>query len=168
MKNSKTAKKRFNILINTEQSDYREMSASKLNVLSDAPDMDAECEKVEFYTEGELTLGSDGRFCLSYDESEITGMEGSVTSVNFNTNEPGLVTLMRTGAFRMAMVFERGARHICTYMTPYMPIEMVVVTKKLENNLTESGGELVCEYSIEANGMRCERAKMRLVAKQIL
>ena len=165
MKN-KTQKQKFNILINTEQSDYREINADRLLVLSDSADVDAECEKVEFYTEGELTISSDGKYCLSYDESEITGMEGSVTSVNFNTNEPGLVTLMRTGAFRMAMVFERGARHICTYMTPYMPIEMVVVTKRLENTLGEDGGELICEYSIEANGMRCERARMRLVAKK--
>ena len=166
MKNDKAKKVRFNILINTEQSDYREMNKDKLLVLSNDHE-EAEGERMEFYTEGELTLSADGRYCLSYDESEITGMEGSVTSVNFNTSEPSLVTLLRTGAFRMAMVFERGQRHICTYMTPYMPIEMVVVTKKLENGLTEDGGELYCEYSIEANGMRCERASMRLSAKKI-
>ena len=163
MKMKKTIKKKFNITINTEQADYREISSSFLP-LADTPE--TECEKVEFYTEGELTLHGDGSYSLSYDESELTGMEGAVTSVNFNLSEPELVTLMRTGAYRMAMVFEAGKRHICTYQTPYMPIEMAVATKKLKNTLTEEGGILEAEYSIDANGMRCEYAKIHLEARE--
>ena len=165
MKNTKKIKKRFNILINSEHSDYREISAEQFLPLANAPDKEVECEKTEFYTEGELTISADGKFCLCYDESEITGMEGSVTSVNFDTSDTGLVTLMRSGAFRMAMVFEQGKRHICTYQTPYMPIEMSVMTKKLSNNLTADGGTLIAEYSIDTNGMRCEHAKIMLEAK---
>lgn len=159
----KTIKKKFNILINTEQSDYRDISESRFPLADTEED---ERESVEFYTEGELVISADGSFSLSYDESELTGMTGAVTSVNFNLSEPGLVTLMRTGAYRMAMVFEQGKRHICTYQTPYMPIEMSVLAKKLENTLTEDGGELRVEYSIDANGMRCEYAKMILEARE--
>ena len=159
----KTIKKKFNINITTEQSDYREIATSRLP-LRDVGEV--ECEKIEFYTEGELTINERGEYSLSYDESELTGMEGAITSVNFNTREPELVTLLRTGAYRMAMVFECGVRHICTYQTPYMPIEMAVVTKKLSNTLTEDGGVLEAEYSIDANGMRCEYAKIHLEARE--
>ena len=159
----KNIKKKFNILINTEQSDYRDISSSRLP-LRDA-DTD-EGESVQFYTEGIMTIDGQGNLSLSYDESDLTGMEGAVTSVNFNLSECGLVTLMRSGAYRMAMVFERGARHICTYQTPYMPIEMAVTTRKLTNTLTEDGGTLEVEYSIDANGMRCERARIRLEARE--
>ena len=158
----KTIKKKFNILITSEQSDYREKSESKFPLA----DSDDEGESVEFYTEGDLTISADGQYTLSYDESELTGMEGAVTSVNFNLSEPSLVTLMRSGAYRMAMVFEQGVRHICTYQTPYMPIELAVTTKRLENTLTAEGGSLYAEYSIDAGGMRCERARIRLEAKE--
>lgn len=159
----KTQKKKFNILITSEQSDYRDTKQARFPLADPA---DEETENVEFYTEGELTVSSDGQYTLSYDESELTGMEGAVTSVNFNLSEPSLVTLVRAGAYRMAMVFEQGQRHICAYQTPYMPIELAVTTKKLENTLTAEGGHLYAEYSIDAGGMRCERAKIRLEARE--
>ncbi len=159
----KNQKKKFNITITSEQSDYRDGSEARFP-LADSDEGDA--ENVEFYTEGELVISPDGQYTLSYDESELTGMEGSVTSVNFDLSEPSLVTLMRTGAYRMAMVFEQGKRHICTYQTPYMPIELAVTTSVLENTLTDEGGHLYAEYSIDAGGMRCERAKIRLEARE--
>ncbi len=159
---AKTQKKKFNITIRSEQSDYKEIPKGGFAPLSD--NAECESEQVEFFTEGELLLTSDGKYSLCYDESELTGMEGAVTSVNFDTHAPALVTLLRSGAYRMAMVLEQGKRHICTYQTPYMPIEMAVTTKKLENNLSEHGGVLIAEYSIDAGGMRCERARIRLEA----
>ena len=158
----KTQKKKFNILITSEQSDYRDTREAGFP-LADGED---EGENVEFYTEGDLVISSDGQYTLSYDESELTGMAGAVTSVNFNLSDPTLVTLMRSGAYRMAMVFEQGKRHICTYQTPYMPIELAVTTRKLENTLTAEGGHLYAEYSIDAGGMRCERARIRLEARE--
>ena len=161
-------KRKFNIFIQSEQSDYSEIAAKKLIPTAEPMPMpEVESEKIEFYTEGELTLTRDGKYCLSYDESKLTGMEGSVTSVNFQLDDRGLVTLMRNGTFRMVMVFENGKRHICTYQTPYMPIELCVVTKKLENSLSEDGGTLRVEYSIETNGMRCELTKLTLRATPI-
>ena len=162
----KKIKKKFNILITSEQSDYREAKETLIELANLAEPDEGEVETCEFYTEGDLVISADGQFSLSYDESELTGMEGAVTSVNFDLSEPTLVTLMRSGAYRMAMVFEQGARHICTYQTPYMPIEMAVTTKKLENALTADGGYLYAEYSIDAGGMRCERAKIRLEARE--
>ena len=67
----KTIKKKFNILINTEQSDYRDISESRFPLADTEED---ERESVEFYTEGELVISADGSFSLSYDESELTGM----------------------------------------------------------------------------------------------
>lgn len=160
-------KTKFNIMINSEQSDYTEMATEVLAPLAQPPEeLDVQSEKVEFYTEGELTVTKDGKYCLSYDESKLTGMDGSVTSVNFDMKNPELVTLMRSGNYRMAMVFESGKRHICTYQTPYMPIELCVVTKRLENTLTKDGGSLSVDYSIETNGMKCEITRLRLTAQR--
>jgi uncharacterized beta-barrel protein YwiB (DUF1934 family) len=161
----KTIKKKFDLLITSEQSDYRDVKEVEIP-LAELADYEDKGETCEFYTEAVLTVTPDGQYSLSYDESELTGMEGAVTSVIFNLSEPTLVTLMRTGAYRMAMVFEEGKRHICTYQTPYMPIEMAVATKKLENTLSAEGGHLYAEYSIDAGGMRCERAKIRLEARE--
>ncbi len=163
----KKTKKKFNLLITSEQSDYRDPKETVIP-LAQLPDYEEPTETCEFYTEAELVISPDGQYSITYDESELTGMEGSVTSVNFDISEPTLVTLMRSGAYRMAMVFEQGKRHICTYQTPYMPIEMAVSTKKLENTLTADGGHLYAEYSIDAGGMRCERARIRLEARECL
>ena len=80
---------------------------------------------IEMFSEGELYI-TDDRVIIAYDESELTGMEGSSTQVRFERNAPELVTMMRSGNVSTILVFEEGKRHICTYQTPYMPFEICV------------------------------------------
>ncbi len=162
---SKTKKIKMNITLHTEQSEYVEAQAgSPIPLVDEEHEGDVECEQTDLFTEGELQVGADGKCILSYDESELTEAPFSLTSLHFNKNMPELVTLMRSGEFKVAMVFEPDMRHICVYETPYMPIEMCIATRKLKNTIGEDGGELCVRYSIETNGMRCECAKIKLVA----
>ena len=77
---------------------------------------------IEMNSEGILIV-DDKRVVIAYDESELTGMEGSTTEVGFDLDTPGLVTMMRHGSVSTVLVFEEGKRHICTYQTEYMPFE---------------------------------------------
>ena len=52
-------------------------------------------EKVELVTDGTLTCHGDGKYSVSYAESEMTGLEGTVTTFDV---EPHCITLTRTGA----------------------------------------------------------------------
>lgn len=115
---------------------------------------------IEMYSEGELYI-TDDRVIIAYDESELTGMEGSHTQVRFERNQPGLVTMMRSGNVNTILVFEKGKRHICTYQTPYMPFEICVYTKEVTNNLLESG-RIDLDYIVEIRGAQAERTQFTI------
>lgn len=116
-----------------------------------------EPDKIEMRTLGTLTEDAE-RVEIRYEESEATGMEGSVTRVFFETREAGLVTMMRTGAVSTALVFEKGKRHHCIYKTPFMPFEICVNTLDVQNRITEDG-VLLLDYIIEIRGAKAERTK---------
>ena len=94
---------------------------------------------------------------IEYEESEITGMQGSKTKVCFDKKEPSLVSILREGAVSTALVFEEGRRHLCVYQTPYFPIELCVNTLTLENTLSYDGGSMYAEYLVEMNGVLAEK-----------
>lgn len=103
-----------------------------------------------------------GKLEIEYEESELTGMEGSTTRLFFDTREPGLVSLLREGSVSSAFVFEAGRRHICTYNTPYFPIELCVDTVDMQNSLTYQGGSFHASYVVEMNGVLAERADVNI------
>lgn len=113
---------------------------------------------IEIYTEGRLRTTAE-RFSLTYEETEITGMEGAKTVVSFLKGQPELVTMSRTGEVNTALVFEPKKRHICCYKTPYMPFELCVRTLSMDNRL-ETDGEFSIDYIIEIRGATAEHNKL--------
>ena len=61
---------------------------------------------MEIRAQGTLERDEDGRISLSYDETELTGMEGSTTTVTFAEDDPGTVTMLRFGSVTTTLVFE--------------------------------------------------------------
>ena len=119
-----------------------------------------EPEVIEINTLG--TMKEDGgRVEISYEETQATGMDGSSTAVSYLSDEPGVVSMIREGAVSTALVFEAGKRHHCLYHTPFMPFEICVYTKKVENRLMEEG-YLELDYMIEIRGARAERTQFRM------
>lgn len=115
---------------------------------------------VEMFSEGELYITED-RVIIAYDESELTGMEGSHTQVRFERAQPGLVTMMRHGTVNTILVFEKGKRHICTYQTEYMPFEICVNTKEVRNTLLFDG-KIELDYIVEIRGAQAERTQFTI------
>lgn len=106
----------------------------------------------------ECTVADKGsKIEIEYEESEITGMEGSKTKVCFDKDNPSLVSILREGAVSTALVFEEGRRHLCVYQTPYFPIELCVSTLSLQNTLNYDGGSMKAEYLVEMNGVLAEK-----------
>ena len=115
-------------------------------------------EDAEIMMEGRLVQTST-RVELSYEEGELTGMEGSVTKLAFRPEDPSLITMMRSGAVSTALVFEPHRWHVCVYNTPFSSFEVCVHTLEARNELLEKG-ELYLDYLIEIHGARTERCKM--------
>ena len=103
-------------------------------------------EVVELVTEGRLMDCGDAGYTLSYQVSEITGLEGTLTTFQV---EPDCITLMRMGEFNSQMVFQPGRRHFSMYNTPYGALSIGINTKKMRADLDESGGQIEINYAIE-------------------
>ena len=101
-------------------------------------------DETELMTEGTMALTEDG-MVLSYEESELTGMEGTTTT--FEVKGPR-VTLTRSGAVNSQMVFEEGRQHTSLYETPFGELSVDIQTSELKHNLSERGGLMEIKYSI--------------------
>ncbi|MBR3845463.1 MAG: DUF1934 domain-containing protein [Clostridia bacterium] len=128
--------------------------------LEDEPEEEEEQGPIEMFSEGELYV-TEERVIIAYDESELTGMEGSHTQVRFERSQPGLVTMMRHGTVNTILVFEKGKRHICTYQTEYMPFEICVLTKEVRNTLL-TNGRIELDYIVEIRGAQAERTQFTI------
>ena len=117
-------------------------------------------EEAEMMMEGRLVVTS-RRAELTYHESELTGMEGAITKIGFDTDHPELISMLRGGSVSTAMIFEPHQRHICLYNTPFSSFEVCIHTLEVKNRLLEDG-EIYLDYLIEIHGARTERCRMTL------
>ena len=106
---------------------------------------DGQNESIELVTEGRLAQGDQG-YTLSYQESELTGLEGTQTTFQI---EDGRVTLLREGEFNSQMVFEQGRRHLSMYNTPYGALAVGINTRKMKVELAGLEGRIEITYAIE-------------------
>ena len=121
-----------------------------------------EPETIEISSIGRLTL-NDGRVEIAYDETEITGLDGSTTAISFLLDQAGVVSMIREGAVSTVLVFESKKRHHCIYNTPFMPFEICVHTLKVDNRLLDENEKyLDLDYIIEIRGAQAERTKFRM------
>ena len=75
---------------------------------------------------------------LSYVESEMTGLEGVVTS--FQIEDRKTVTLRRSGKVNAEMVFDRRQAHESLYDVGFGAMMISVVTEDMTVLLNEHGG----------------------------
>lgn len=119
-------------------------------------------DTMELMTEGKLAV-QDGALRLSYEESELTGMEGTTTVFQV---EPEKVTLLRLGSVQSEMVFEEGRRHMSLYSTPYGNMEIGVRARRLNSTLELTGGRLEIDYDIEINHMLAGQSLFRIDVRE--
>lgn len=119
-------------------------------------------DTMELVTQGWLKQ-DEGGYTLSYQESEVTGLEGTLTTFQI---EPERVTLMRMGEFNSQMVFEEGRRHLSMYDTPYGAMAVGVNTRHLLAELDENGGAIEIDYAIEIDHAIAGRNIFQIQVKQ--
>ena len=118
-------------------------------------------DETELMTEGTMALTEDG-MVLSYEETELTGMEGTTTT--FEVKGPQVI-LTRTGTVNSQMVFEEGRQHTSLYETPFGELTVDIQTSTLKHNLTQRGGVMEIKYSIAVEhtvtGRNCFKIRVR-------
>ena len=117
---------------------------------------------IELVTEGRLTRDGES-YTLSYQESELTGLDGTLTTIQVDGEQ---VTLLRVGEFNSQLVFQEGRRHLSVYNTPYGAMSVGVHTRHLLAELSDQGGDIEVDYSIEVDHALAGRNIFRISVKE--
>lgn len=100
---------------------------------------------IELVTEGKYYKKGMNYF-VTYKETEITGMEGTTTTLKIEDNK---VTLMRFGENNSQLIFEKGQKHVCYYETPYGAFTVGVLSNQVDIDVDDFGGEIAVGYELE-------------------
>lgn len=119
-------------------------------------------DRIELVTQGSLRRVK-GILTLCYAESELTGLEGTTTTIQV---EPERVTMLRTGQVNTQMVFQEGRRHLAMYNTPYGAMAVGVSTRHLYAEMGDEGGDIEIDYNIEIDHAVAGRNVFQINVKQ--
>ncbi len=120
-------------------------------------------DKLEFVTEGDLYKESD-RAYVTYAESEVSGMEGTTTTVCVDGQK---VSLIRLGTINSIMEFEAGKKNVTWYSTPYGDVTMGIITKDVFVNYNdqEEPTKVMIDYNIEIEGKTNSENRLNIKIK---
>ena len=107
---------------------------------------------------------NDGIGVLSYQESELTGLEGTRTSVMVMPNQ---VVVDRDGMLTGRMVFREGAKDSYPYNTPYGQMMLGIDTRRIRHNFNENGGDVEIDYITDLAHTFVSRNKFRISVKEM-
>ncbi|MCQ2558777.1 MAG: DUF1934 domain-containing protein [Oscillospiraceae bacterium] len=107
----------------------------------DAPEQ----ETFDFITDGLFSYSPQEIF-LSYLETDVTGIPGTVTTIRIRPDE---VELSREGAITSTMEFKKGGKDNILYNTPYGTATMGLRTRSITQSFDENGGSLEVDYVLD-------------------
>lgn len=105
---------------------------------------------IDFTSIGKVDINKDSIY-IEYDESEMSGMEGSVSTIVISGDT---VTLNRMGAFMSTMAFVQGQEMPADINTPYGLMQLNVFTDKMIIDVTENHIDLKLNYAFSMGGER--------------
>lgn len=122
----------------------KDVNITLISTQSDGKDK----QSTELFTKGKLFIKESG-IVISYEESEATGFEGSVTTLEIYSENK--VVMERKGAASSQLIIEKGKKHFCRYGTPYGDFTIGVNASEIKSNLDENGGKLRFCYVLDIN-----------------
>jgi hypothetical protein len=119
----------------------------------------------DFNAPGHITLTKDGMYEIKYDESEITGVEGSYARIMFSENSRNIATFHKKKFFSDWFALEAGKRVSTEHFGVDFGAVTAAKTKELVNNINLSGGGMRVVYTTEINGVPSEMVSYSIQAK---
>lgn len=121
-----------------------------------------EPEEIELTTEASLT-DEGGVLWLSYPESPLTGLEGTITTFEIRRDK---IILRRKGTVNSEMEFSEGQVHKSLYDFGQGAFLLTVRTTAIEDRMTVEGGTLRVSYHLDLEGLGSGRVEYRLEARR--
>lgn len=107
--------------------------------------MDQEPDVIELITEGTMEF-SDGGWNICYEESDLTGLAGVVTTFRVEHDK---IKLSRTGRLSSEMVFQEGISHSSLYQMDFGALQITVCATRIFAQLGEGTGMIDLVYNID-------------------
>ena len=124
---------------------------------------EGEEQQMEFTTDG-YYFYEDEVGCLSYEETEVTGLEGTRTSLFVM---PDQVVVDREGTVTSRMVFKAGLKSAFQYTTPFGSATMGINTRRIRQNMGLNGGKVEIDYVVDMEHMVASRNKFEITVTEI-
>ena len=110
---------------------------NKKAVITVKSNISVEEEFIEVITPGIFSVLKEG-FRAEYEETELSGMEGTKTTMLINKNS---FELIRRGSTETQMIFDRNNQSMSLYKTPYGNMAITIDTKQMKIDVDENGGK---------------------------
>ncbi|HZK18285.1 MAG TPA: DUF1934 domain-containing protein [Clostridia bacterium] len=123
-------------------------------------------ETIELVTVGRLFFKNESYYIM-YDETEISGMEGTTTLLKAENAKSDKVTLNRAGTSEFRQVFEEGVHDEGNYVTPFGCMSTRVLPWKVKVDLTEVGGNINLEYELELSRQKIGYNELSITVKEV-
>ncbi len=108
---------------------------------------DDEKSETELLTKANFSQSGDN-YVISYNDTEATGFEGSVTTITINGNKSA--SIVRTGTANSVLSLETGKKHYCQYGTPFGSVQLGIYTHSIRNSINKDG-KLYMKYTLDVN-----------------
>ncbi len=127
-----------------------------ISVKSEQPGV--EDNPIEVVTPGSF-YKEDEKFVAIYEETEISGMEGTTTTFSIDKDR---FSLIRMGTTTTTMEFVKNNKKLTLYNTPYGVLEIEIDTKELQINVDEKGGNILINYNMSVSGQRVQQTTLKI------
>lgn len=117
---------------------------SKKAVITVKSNISVEEEFIEVITPGVFTVLKNG-FKVEYEETKLSGMEGTKTTMFIRKNS---FQLMRRGSTETKMLFDKSNQSMSLYKTPYGNMAITIDTKHIKIDVDENGGDIHIIYTL--------------------
>lgn len=119
-------------------------------------------DRIDFSTDGVYQL-EDGVAHIAYLETEVTGLQGTRTSVKVL---PEQIIVDRRGNLTSRMEFKAGGKSSFLYDTPMGPATMNMNTRSVRHRFDKDGGELEIDYVLDMEHTIVSRNKFLLTVRE--
>lgn len=122
---------------------------------------DGDGNKIEVVTPGEFYKENNDYYAV-YEETELSGMEGTKTTLKISSDK---LLLLRVGTTNAEMKFKKNNKDITLYNTPYGALEISVETKDLKINIDNNGGDVLVNYNLAVAGQKSQNTILEVNIK---
>ncbi len=123
--------------------------------------MQPDADTIEFVTDGIYCRTEEG-YQIFYRESELTGLEGTCTTVDIT---PDAVSVERKGMLNAKMVFREGEKDRFLYDTRFGAATLGVETRRVTADFNDLGGELSIDYIVNMEHTVASRNTLKMSVK---